>query len=95
MTGNRDYAGLISNWGMTSMSDNVQTLVRMANQIADAFLGAPHEEAVAGVANHIKSFWAPVMRNRLFDYATSHAAEFRPLALEGIAVLRKGVAAQG
>ena len=66
------------------MSSDVQHLVKMANQIADAFLGAPHEEAVDGVANHIKSFWAPVMRNRLIEYAGAHASEFRPLALLGI-----------
>jgi len=66
------------------MSDNVQTLVRMANQIADAFIAAPHEEAVDGVQNHIRSFWAPVMRQRLMDYAEAHASELRPLVLEGL-----------
>ena len=66
------------------MSSDVQHLVKMANQIADAFLAAPHEEAVDGVANHIKSFWAPVMRNRLYVYASTHASEFRPLLLKGL-----------
>lgn len=61
----------------------------MANQIAGAFIAAPHSEAVEGVANHIKSFWAPVMRQRLLAHAANHASDFQPLALHAMDVLKK------
>ena len=37
----------------------------MANQIAAFFGSYPHEEAVAGVASHIETFWTPKMRATL------------------------------
>lgn len=36
-------------------------LVRMANQIATYFAAYPHEEAVAGISDHLKHFWEPRM----------------------------------
>ncbi|WP_223475516.1 formate dehydrogenase subunit delta [Oricola indica] len=42
-------------------------LVRMANQIATFFRSKPHDEGVAGVADHINNFWEPRMRAQLFD----------------------------
>ncbi len=36
-------------------------LVRMANQIAANFHAYPEDEAVAGVAMHLQSFWEPRM----------------------------------
>ncbi len=39
---------------------------RMANQIAGFFASKPHDEGVAGVAEHINKFWEPRMRARLF-----------------------------
>lgn len=69
-------------------ADSTQHLVHMANQIADAFVALPHDDAVKSVANHIKSFWAPVMRNRLLDYAATHGSELKPLALKGLEALR-------
>ncbi|MEX0408546.1 formate dehydrogenase subunit delta [Aquibium sp. LZ166] len=39
---------------------------RMANQIAAFFASKPHDEGVAGVAEHINKFWEPRMRARLF-----------------------------
>lgn len=49
--------------------DPDQTIVRMANRIAEFFEAYPcHEEAVEGVANHIRKFWEPRMRTRLYAY---------------------------
>ena len=42
-----------------------EDVVRMANQIAAFFAPYPRDEAVAGVAGHITSFWTPAMRARL------------------------------
>ena len=44
-----------------------ERLVLMANQIATFFRSKPHEEGVAGVAEHINKFWEPRMRRQLFE----------------------------
>ena len=50
-----------------------EDLIRMANQIA-AFHGAyPEEEAVEGVAQHIRDFWDPRMRRALSEVLASDA----------------------
>jgi formate dehydrogenase subunit delta len=47
------------------MSD-AQHLAQMANDIAHFFSGQSNrEDAIAGIANHIKSFWTPHMRSKL------------------------------
>jgi formate dehydrogenase subunit delta len=41
-------------------------LIDMANRIGDFFESMPdHEEAMAGVADHIRRFWEPRMRRAL------------------------------
>ena len=40
----------------------------MANQIALFFKSYPHEEAVAGVTDHIAKFWEKRMRRQLHEY---------------------------
>jgi formate dehydrogenase subunit delta len=45
-------------------------LIRMANQIAQAFAVYPEAEATAGIAKHIKDFWDPQMRERIAVLAT-------------------------
>jgi formate dehydrogenase subunit delta len=47
------------------MSDSNQ-LVKMANDIGNFFRAQPkREDAVAGIANHIASFWTRRMRDKL------------------------------
>ena len=47
------------------MSD-AQHLIQMANDIGNFFRANPvREDAVAGIANHIKSFWTRRMREKL------------------------------
>ena len=58
-------------------------LVRMANQIADFYKPYPRDEAVAGVAEHIRSFWEPRMRKGLSELVTSGGADLNDLALAG------------
>jgi formate dehydrogenase subunit delta len=43
-------------------------MVHLVNQIALFFQSYPQEEAVAGVADHVKRFWPVRMRQQLFDY---------------------------
>jgi formate dehydrogenase subunit delta len=45
-----------------------ENMVHMANQIAQFFRSYPHEEAVAGVADHIAKFWEKRMRRQLHEY---------------------------
>ncbi|KZM48741.1 formate dehydrogenase subunit delta [Labrenzia sp. OB1] len=59
-----------------------EKLTYMANQIAGFFRNRPHEEAVAGVADHISKFWEPRMRAQLFDMLTQAGDRFDPLVLE-------------
>lgn len=40
-------------------------LIHDANEIAKYFAAYPREEAVAGIADHIKKFWDPRMRKQL------------------------------
>jgi formate dehydrogenase subunit delta len=49
--------------------DPDQTLVRLANRIGDFFVAFPdRDEAIEGVASHIRKFWEPRMRRQLYAY---------------------------
>jgi formate dehydrogenase subunit delta len=50
------------------MKSTSSTMVHNLNQIALFFATYPHDEAVAGVAAHIKAYWSPRMREQLRDY---------------------------
>ena len=65
-----------------------EKLITMANQIADFFAPYPHDEAVKGVAGHIKSFWDPRMRNDFFAALDAGAQGAHPLVLEAVKELR-------
>jgi formate dehydrogenase subunit delta len=43
-------------------------LVYMANQIGKFFASQGHDEAAAGTADHIRKFWDPRMRARIYAY---------------------------
>ena len=48
---------------------NSNNLVSMANQIGDFFKAMPdHDEALDGIADHIKKFWDPRMRKALSQH---------------------------
>jgi formate dehydrogenase subunit delta len=67
-------------------------LIRMANGIADFFVSLPdHDEAVEGVANHIRKFWEPRMRSALLHFLAEHPdgvlgeLSLRPLVVQAVA----------
>ena len=62
-------------------------LIRMANQITEAFALYPEAEATAGIATHIREFWDPRMRQRLSSLAAQAQASFAPRALQAIAMV--------
>lgn len=61
-------------------------IVRMANQIADFHKPYPHDEAVSGVAEHIRMFWEPRMRKALSGLLDSGGEGLSPLAIEGASI---------
>lgn len=63
---------------------NTQDLVRMANQIADYYQAYPEDEAVAGIAAHIRSFWDPRMRQTLEAHIAAGGDGLKPLVLEAM-----------
>lgn len=63
------------------------TLVRLANRIGEFFAAFPdQEEAVDGVAQHLRKFWEPRMRGRLYAYLDGPAAGsgLSPLVLSAV-----------
>lgn len=69
-----------------------EDVVRMTNQIADFFRAYPPEEAEHGVAEHIRQFWDPRMREALAALLHDGAEGLSPLALAGA---RQAVAPAG
>ena len=64
-------------------------LVYMANQIADFFAAQGEELAVAGTADHIRKFWDPRMRSRMFaHFAATTGKGLEPIALKAVQQLR-------
>jgi formate dehydrogenase subunit delta len=59
-----------------------ETLVRMANQIADFFKVQSEADAVAGTADHIRKFWDPRMRSKMREYLKAGGKSLSPLARE-------------
>jgi len=57
-------------------------MVHMANQIAQFFASYPHEECVAGVANHLQKFWEKRMRQQLHEYISQGGAGLDPVVIE-------------
>ena len=72
------------------MIDTGAKLERMANQIATFFRSYPHEEAVAGVHEHIVAFWSPRMRQDLLAHADQHPDGLDPLVAEAVHALSTG-----
>ena len=68
-----------------------ERLIYMANQIAGFFGSQGTEQsAVAGVADHIKSFWDPSMRRGIFAHLDATGGEgLKPIALQAVQHLRE------
>jgi len=64
-------------------------MIHMANQIAQFFHAYPHDEAVAGVADHLNKFWERRMQAQIFGYADSGGDGLDALVLEAIARMRR------
>jgi formate dehydrogenase subunit delta len=60
----------------------IESLVKMANQIADNF--SFHEDAVERIADHLQRFWAPSMQQKLADYDTAGGDGLNTAAREAL-----------
>lgn len=60
------------------MSGKIEKLVRMANQIADFFGPYGEPQAIAGIQEHLRSFWTPAMRKELQAYAAANGKGLLP-----------------
>jgi len=69
---------------------DIDILIHMANRIGEFFEPQPvREEALAGIADHIKKFWEPRMRGQLLAAIDrGEAASLHPVVAEAIATHR-------
>ncbi|MGE3333501.1 MAG: formate dehydrogenase subunit delta [Rhodospirillaceae bacterium] len=63
-------------------------LVYMANQIGTAFNHQSDAEAIASIAGHIKAFWDPRMRAKIFEHEKMGGEGLSPRVLEAIRALK-------
>jgi formate dehydrogenase subunit delta len=63
-------------------------LVYMANQIGKFFRSQGHDQAVAGVADHIRKFWDPRMRRAIFAHIDAGGAGLDPNVLDALTSLK-------
>ena len=61
-----------------------ENMVHMANQIALFFASYPREDAIGGVADHLRKFWEPRMRKQIIAYVAQGGAGLHELALEAV-----------
>jgi formate dehydrogenase subunit delta len=70
------------------MSSTIDTLRRMADDIARNFEAMGHDNAALATADHIKMFWDPRMREKIF---TDDHSKLTPTARQAIEhLLEKG-----
>ncbi len=60
-------------------------MVHKANQIALYFSSFPREEAIDGIADHLRLYWVPRMRRQIIEYVENEdAAGLSELAIEAV-----------
>ncbi len=65
---------------------NLDNLIRMANRIGDFFEAMPDaDEAREGIAQHLKRFWAPRMRQEIVAHVDASAdSPLKPIVIDAI-----------
>jgi formate dehydrogenase subunit delta len=67
----------------------------MVNDMGDYFAAYPDRaEAVAGLAHHIRTRWAPVMRRQMIEHLAGGGAGLSDIAREAVASLARREAAK-
>jgi len=62
--------------------------IRLINKVVVHFGYLPVDQAVTQVADHVRKFWDPRMKRRLFELVDSEAGELEPVALAAAELLR-------
>ncbi|MDT5073612.1 MAG: formate dehydrogenase subunit delta [Mycobacterium sp.] len=70
------------------MSVHEAAEIRLINQVVIHFGYLPEDQAVTEVAEHVRKFWDPRMKRRLFDLVDSEAGQLEPVAAAAAALLR-------
>jgi formate dehydrogenase subunit delta len=65
--------------------DSAERLIKMANQIG-AFWGAQRGGAT-GMAEHLRKFWEPHMRETIIEHVKHGGAGLCPVAVEAVKLL--------
>ena len=65
----------------------IETLTRMAGQIASNCAGLTDEQATTKIADHLHAFWTPVMIAELADFGREHPGDLDPLVMGALARL--------
>ena len=77
-----------------SRHDSAEQLVKMANDIGNFFRAEPDpEDAITGIAKHIKSFWTQSMRRKIAAHGDAGLDELPREALRRLAAQSGPVAA--
>lgn len=72
------------------MSQSLDKLLYMANQIAVAFRHQEPERAAAATADHIRRFWDPRMRKLIVEHLAGGGAGLDPVARAAIERVAEG-----
>jgi formate dehydrogenase subunit delta len=75
-----------------SHDNQLTRLVYMANQIGMFFRSQGHDQAVAGVADHIHKFWDPRMLKAIFAHLDAGGTGLDPNVHEALLTLQKAAA---
>jgi formate dehydrogenase subunit delta len=70
------------------MALNAPAEIRMINNIAAHFGYLRAEQAAAAVADHIKRFWDPRMKQRLLLLVASDTRDLTPVSIAAAGLLR-------
>jgi formate dehydrogenase subunit delta len=63
-------------------------LIYMANQIGKFFQSQGQHNAIGGIADHIRKFWDPRMRERIVAHLDAGGAGLDPNVRDAIAALK-------
>ncbi len=76
---------------------DAEKLVQMANRIGEFFAAWPdRDEAMEGIATHLRKFWEPRMRRDLLALIDAGQADvLMPLVLEAVIRRRQGLEPNG
>ena len=67
----------------------LEKLVRMANQIGDFYAAMPTQEAIEGVASHLRRYWTPKMIRELVAFADEGNAGLNTTAAGAVEALKR------